>query len=66
MKRADLTAIIDRAGGHKAVADQLGISVQAVYAWQRIPPGRVLQIAALAQMRPSEIDPVRYPPGMVA
>jgi len=62
----DTREVIDRAGGYKVVSEHLGISLQAVYAWQRIPPDRVLQVAALAQLRPSDLDPVRYPPGLVA
>ena len=62
----DTREVIDKAGGYKAVAEKLGISLQAVYAWKRVPPDRVLDLARLAQVRPSDIDPIRYPPGMVA
>jgi DNA-binding transcriptional regulator YdaS (Cro superfamily) len=62
----DTREVIEKAGGHKAVAEALGISLQAVYAWRRVPPDRVLDLARLAQVRPSDIDPVRYPAGMVA
>ncbi len=62
----DTTEIIRKAGGHRQVAEALGISFQAVYAWKRIPAHRVLQIARMAQLRPSDVRPELYPPGMVA
>ncbi len=62
----DVTDIIRKAGGHKAVAEALGISFQAVYLWKQVPAHRVLQIARMAQLRPSDVRADLYPPGMVA
>jgi len=62
----DTTEIIRKAGGHRKVAEELGISFQAVYAWKQVPPSRVLAIARMAQLRPSDVRPELYPPGMVA
>ena len=61
--------IIERAGGIYRVAEELGVTRQAIEQWigaDRIPAERVLAVARLAQARPSEIRPDIYPPGMVA
>ena len=61
--------IISRAGGVYRVAEELGVTRQAVEQWigsNRIPAERALAVARLAQARPSEVRPDLYPPGMVA
>jgi DNA-binding transcriptional regulator YdaS (Cro superfamily) len=61
--------LIKRAGGVYKVAEELGVTRQAVEQWigaNRIPAERALAVARLAQARPSEVRPDIYPPGMVA
>ena len=62
----EIRDVIDRAGGARRVAQELQISRAAVYAWTRVPAEHVLRVAALAQVRPSDVDPALYPPGLVA
>lgn len=50
--------IIEKAGGVEAVASELKITIQAVYAWQRngyIPLNRVRAVASLAGMSPEAV-----------
>ena len=61
--------IIKRAGGVYRVAEECGVTRQAVEQWisfNRIPAERALTVARMAQARPSEVRPDLYPPGMVA
>jgi DNA-binding transcriptional regulator YdaS (Cro superfamily) len=61
--------LIEKAGGTYVVADHLGVTRQAVEYWSRadrIPGDRVLAIARLAQVRPSDVRPDLYPAGLVA
>ena len=64
----DTKTLIERCGGARVMADRLGVTHQAIYQWAErgIPAERVLAVAALAQVRPSDVDPVLYPPGLVA
>lgn len=57
--RMDASEVIARAGGAAVIAKGLGITVQAVSAWERIPAARCLAVEALSnggvtryQMRP--------------
>ncbi len=50
--------IIEKAGGVEAVASALGITIQAVYAWQRngyVPLNRVREVAKMAGMKPEAV-----------
>ena len=60
--------VIQAAGGCAHVARRLGIRRQAVYQWidTGIPARRVIELARMAGMRPSEIDPELYPPELEA
>jgi len=44
------------------IARELGIHRVAVYQWERVPVNRVLQVAKIIKMRPSQIRPDIYPP----
>jgi DNA-binding transcriptional regulator YdaS (Cro superfamily) len=50
-----------RAGGAKALADMLGISIQAIGQWRKVPPLRVLQIEYRTGVPRHELRPDLYP-----
>lgn len=48
--------IIEKAGGVRAVAEELGVTTQSIYKWQRdgyIPIKRMREVAALAGIKVS-------------
>jgi len=59
--------IIEKAGGRPAVGRHFGVSRQAVQLWVQsgIPARKVLELARLAGVSPSELDPELYPPEVV-
>ena len=44
MRDAALTSALEKAGGPSALARHFGISPSAVIQWDRVPPGRVLDV----------------------
>lgn len=65
-EREALGRAIEAAGGHSAVAKELGISVQAVYKWTRAPVERCADLERLAgrrvkrqELRPDIFGPIR-------
>lgn len=49
-------------GQMAAIAARLKIARQAPYAWTRVPPLRVLQVARITGLQPHELRPDLYPP----
>jgi DNA-binding transcriptional regulator YdaS (Cro superfamily) len=47
------------------IARHLNVAKAAIYQWRRVPANRVLQVAPLIGMTPSEIRPDIYPPVVV-
>lgn len=50
--------IIEKAGGVRAVAEELGITTQSIYKWQRdgyIPLKRMREVAKLAKIAPERM-----------
>lgn len=52
----------ERVGGVVKLAETLGIKHPSFYSWDRVPAGRALDIARLADVHPSEVRPDLYPP----
>lgn len=44
------------------IAEQLKIARQAPYAWKRVPPLRVQDVARITGLKPHELRPDLYPP----
>ncbi|WP_366142662.1 YdaS family helix-turn-helix protein [Acetobacter orientalis] len=61
MIKPDLKRIIDLAGGRKAVADRLGVSVQAIGQWKSVPALRVCVVSEMAGLLPHQIRPDVFP-----
>ncbi|MEX0385838.1 YdaS family helix-turn-helix protein [Spiribacter onubensis] len=59
MKTKLIDSAIRRAGGYRKVADQFGISKQAVAMWarRRVPAERVRMLARITGLHPSDIRP---------
>lgn len=57
MANKPLSRAIKLAGGLSALARELGISKQAVYAWQKVPPQHVLQVERLTGITRYELRP---------
>lgn len=51
----------EKAGGLVKLAEALGIKHQSFYSWDRVPAGRALEIARIAEVDPSIIRPDIYP-----
>jgi len=65
----EIKTVIERAGGIYAVAEASGLTRQAIEHWVKtgvVPAERVLALAEMASVRPSEIRPDIYPEGLVA
>jgi hypothetical protein len=57
----EISEIMNRAGGVRAVADKFGISVAAVYSWDKVPPARVGIVAEMIGVSVHEIRPDLFP-----
>ncbi len=57
-----LKTAIMRIGGAKALADQLGISRQAIEQWRRVPPERVLDVERITGVSRYALRPDIYGP----
>lgn len=51
----------ENAGGVVKLAALLGIKHPSLYSWDRVPAGRVLDIARLANVPPHSVRPDIYP-----
>ena len=49
-------------GTMQALADAVGISIQAVSQWKRVPPLRVLEVERITGIPRHELRPDIYPP----
>jgi hypothetical protein len=60
MDRA-IRAAVDKAGGWRPLARELGIKAQSLQNWRRIPPTRVLQIEKITGLPRTFLRPDIYP-----
>jgi DNA-binding transcriptional regulator YdaS (Cro superfamily) len=58
-----LRAAINAAGGESPFAAALGIVVQSLRDWKRVPPHRVLQVEKITGIDREKLRPDLYPPG---
>lgn len=61
-KNEGLRRAIEAVGGLAALADPLGITVQAVSQWDEVPPRRVLAVEKISGVSRHELRPDLYPP----
>jgi len=52
-----IAQIIERCGGHAAVAEACGIDRTSTYSWQRVPTKHLAAVARLGGYLPSELRP---------
>ncbi len=57
MKKSPLKDAIAKLGGVEAASKALGISKQAVSAWDRCPPSRVLDLERLTKVSRHKLRP---------
>lgn len=57
-----LEGLLQIRGATKRIAEGLGISTAAVSQWQRVPEGRVEQVATILGIAPSQVRPDLFPP----
>jgi hypothetical protein len=55
-----LWAAINRAGGARALARELGIAHQAISKWERVPPLRVLEVERISGISRYQLRPDIY------
>jgi DNA-binding transcriptional regulator YdaS (Cro superfamily) len=55
-----LTIAIEKAGGMRALARELGMSVQSFAKWRRVPSHRILQFEAVTGIKREKIRPDLY------
>jgi DNA-binding transcriptional regulator YdaS (Cro superfamily) len=58
-----IRAAVDKAGGWRPLARALGIKVQSLQNWRRIPAERVLQIEKVTGLGREFLRPDLYPKG---
>jgi len=58
-----IDAMDERHGNLTALAEQLGISAQALSQWDRVPHKRVLDVERITGVPRHELRPDLYPPG---
>ena len=56
----DTKDVIEKAGGHRAVASALGLSTQAVYSWKAVPAKHLFKVAEMAKVKPQEVRPEMF------
>jgi DNA-binding transcriptional regulator YdaS (Cro superfamily) len=56
-----ITAAVEKAGGWRPLARSLGIKVQSLQNWRKIPAERVLQIEKITGLRRELLRPDIYP-----
>jgi len=54
--------VVATAGGWRPLARKLGIRMQSIQMWTRIPAERVIQIEAVTGIPREELRPDLYPP----
>ena len=62
MAAAALHYAIEAAGGAAQLAEHLKISKAAISQWQVCPPGRVLELETISNVRREDLRPDYYPP----
>lgn len=60
-RKEALKRAIDSAGGLAALAKPLGISAQAIWQWDEVPPLRVLAVERASGVPRHELRPDLYP-----
>ena len=61
-QEAIVERVVEAAGGTKALAEALGITREAIYLWEKVPPARVLDLERLTGIPRHELRPDYYPP----
>ncbi|MDR7027241.1 transcriptional regulator [Rhizobium rosettiformans] len=57
-----LAKAIKAVGGPAEMARRIGVTVQAVCQWKKVPPNRVLTVERVSGVSRSDLRPDLYPP----
>ncbi len=56
----DIKIVLEKAGGIRVVAQELGLSTQAVYGWRKVPSRHVIKVARMAKLKPEDVAPEMF------
>ena len=52
--------VIEKAGGARFLAQELGVTTQAVYDWKKVPYKHLFKVSKMAKVKPEDVRPEMF------